>query len=299
MLSILIPVYNFSIVKLVQELHTQATAEQIDFEINLIDDRSTAHFRTLNQSLGSMPSVHYQELDENIGRAKIRNQLASQAHYDHLLFMDCDSEVPSKYYIKNYLLTCTNTQKGVVCGGTTYKQQPPKDKTMHLRWYYGVKREVKTAEIRTTSPYKSFTTHNFMISKSVINKITFSEDIKGYGHEDTLFGLELKRHNINIIHIDNPLIHIGLDPTEHFIKKIKRSIENIYYIHKKHPTTNIAADTELLKFYYSMKNLGLRKPIVILFDAFEQNIESNLKSNKPKMLLLDFYKLGYLSKIDT
>ena len=123
MLSILIPVYNFNIVPLVTELHEQATKASIPFEIIVLDDCSSELLRHQNKDVVNFPGVRFLELEKNIGRARIRNRLAEMAVYSTLLFLDCDSEIPSKNYIKHYLPWCDRLL--VVCGGRSYKPDPP------------------------------------------------------------------------------------------------------------------------------------------------------------------------------
>ena len=50
--------------------------------------------------------------------------------------------------------------------------------------------------------------------------------VKGYGHEDTLFAMELKRHGFAVTHIDNPLEHIGIEPVEEFLRKSANGVTN-------------------------------------------------------------------------
>jgi len=103
MLSILIPVYNYNIVNLVTELHKQAVSAAIPFEIIVLDDGSSELLRDQNKDVANLPDVQFFELEKNIGRSGIRNRLVEMAKYSTLLFMDCDSEVPSEKYIENYL----------------------------------------------------------------------------------------------------------------------------------------------------------------------------------------------------
>ena len=91
-------------------------------------------------------------------------------------------------------------------------------KTQVLRWKYGRNREEKNASLRNQSPYQSFTAFNLLAPKDIFQKIAFNEKIDGYGHEDTLFGIELKKEGVTIAHIDNPIIHLGLDEHQVFIK---------------------------------------------------------------------------------
>ena len=87
MLSILIPVYNFSVVELVTKLHQQALAlEKVNFEVIILDDGSTDDFKQTNRAIKHLPHVQYAELTENVGRSAIRNLLAQRARGRLLTF---------------------------------------------------------------------------------------------------------------------------------------------------------------------------------------------------------------------
>ena len=211
MISILIPVYNCNIVSLVYDLHNQAAASSVPFEIIVLDDCSSELLRDQNKDVIKLSSVKFIELEQNIGRASIRNKLAGMASFPTLLFMDCDSKVLDADYIKRYLPYCGKDI--VVCGGRMYRPVPPDEPEMMLRWLYGIKREQLPANVRNKDPYHSFMTNNFLISRIILSQIRFDESLVHYGHEDTLFGFELKKKGIPVIHIQNPLIHIGLEIT--------------------------------------------------------------------------------------
>ena len=53
------------------------------------------------------------------------------------------------------------------------------------------------------------------------------KNIKGYGHEDTLFGYDLMKQRIPITHTDNPILVKDYDTNEEFIKKTERAIQNL------------------------------------------------------------------------
>lgn len=297
MLSILIPVFNFDVTGLVKELHKQASDANIKFEIILVDDASLQHFREKNKNLATLRNVEYHEENINIGRSKIRNRLADFSRYPYLLFMDCDSKVASDDFISNYLRFCEDDI--VVCGGRIYDQQKPEDETLILRWKHGSQREVFLADFRNKYPSRSFMTNNFLISKVLFNTIRFDEEINGYGHEDTLFGYELKKLNIKIIHIDNPLIHIGLEHNAYFIEKTKEGIKNLKYIsginnHEK----VLIEDIKLLYYFKFCERMKIKKVLGFLFRNWQNRIEHNLTGEKPSLFLFDLYKLGYMCTID-
>jgi len=217
MLSILIPIYNFEVVDFVKDLSTQASLCKIDFEILCFDDASTAEFKSKNSKLATIQGVVYNELSQNVGRSKIRNLLADKAKYEYLLFLDCDSKTNTNEFIKKYI---NHAKPNVVTyGGRNYEINPPKESEKYFRWWYGVKRETITVNDRVKQPYHSFMTNNFLIPKALFLSIKLNEELNGYGHEDTLLGLELKIKQIPILHIDNPLCHIGLESVDEFLRK--------------------------------------------------------------------------------
>lgn len=299
MLSIAIPIFNFDVCMLVNTLHRQAVKANVPFEILCFDDGSNISYKLLNRSLLGLPYVSYHELPKNIGRVAIRNLLAQKAAYPYILFMDCDSWVVSEEYIANYLTYCTGDEL-VVCGGRTYDNRPPVDSTTYFRWYYGTKREVKDAGHRSQYPNRSFMTNNFLIAKSILEKVSFDSNIKGYGHEDTLMGYELKKRNINIIHINNPLSHIGIESSKAFLVKSKQAVGNLQYMlsRYKSDTGVINEDVKILKYYSRLENIGVAKPLGMFYKYFKKAMVGNLLSSRPNLAVFDLYKLSYLASIN-
>ncbi len=292
MLSICIPVYNYDAKELVLSLLEQCKKLNIKHEIIIIDDASNTEY--IN-NFENIENVKHILLKKNIGRSSIRNKLAETAIYDKLLFLDCDSKIPSDKFIKNYIENFNN--ESLICGGTIYQEkQYNKDKS--LRYWYGVKREMKTADFRNQNPNKSFTTNNFIISKSVFKVVKFREFLNKYGHEDSLFGFELKQNNIKIKHIDNPVIHCGIEDNQTFINKSKYAIENLIIIEQKGLIDKDFFDEiKLIKTYLKVKKTGLLFFQKIIFKIFSKAIHKNLiYSRKPSLLLFDLYKLNYYSE---
>lgn len=297
MLSILIPVYNFNITKLVEDLYFQAEKAEIDFEIIVVDDASENEYKVINKNLSNFQKVKYLEESENLGRSKIRNRLADLASFPYMLFVDCDSKVNSNSYIQNYIEYCKGEL--VVCGGRIYESREPSDYKYYLRWLHGVKREQFSAKERNSEPNKSFMTNNFLISKKIFNQIRFDETITDYGHEDTLFGYELKKKSIIIKHIDNPLIHIGLETNDEFLKKTKEGIMNLRKIMKNNGNKKVLIrDITLLHYFRLFQKIGIAKILRILFKKSENKLYKYLVNNRPILFVFDLYKIGYLCSIN-
>ncbi len=283
MLSILIPIYNYNCVKLVQKLHSQAVKESITFEILCFDDGS-ALYKEENRKINSIPHCKYVELETNIGRSKIRNLLAENASYDYLLFLDCDVEILSMEYIKTYL---ENLQDfNIISGKRIYTAMPPADTKYYFHWYYGTYREVKS---------DNFMSNNFIIKKSLWQRIRFNENIASYGHEDTLFQIQLEQEGILVHFIDNPVIHIGLDSNDFFIEKSNESIENLLNISKKE---TLSDKVRLLKTYHTIRRWKFNHIFSFLFPLIRKFFIKNFTGKRPNLLAFDIYKLMYISHVD-
>ena len=299
MLSILIPIYNQLVEQLVKDLHLQLSAENIDFEIILSDDASDEDIHQKNNQLVEYQNVIYFHHEQNLGRAKSRNFLAEQAKYPYLIMIDCDAAVVNMQYIRRYLQEIEKQQENenfVLLGGVAYHQNPP-EHDFYLRWKYGKAREEVAPEIRNEQPYRSFTPFNVLITKSLFNIICFDESLVKYGNEDTLFGIELKKHQIKTIHIDNPLYHDGLDMNALFFQKIKTGIENlVQLLNDGKIDNNFIEENKLLSVHLFLKNAHLLPLILLFYDLFKSYIEKRILK-RFNLQLLDYYKLGYFEEL--
>ena len=300
MLSVLIPIFNYDVNPLVTALDEQLAQAGISYEIILADDCSdNSEYRETNASLAQLDSVQYIQNQKNMGRAKIRNLLAKKAQYPYLLFIDCDAMVMHEEYIQNYLESIETLRQEplfVINGGISYQNEKP-DNQYLIRWTYGKEREEETAAQRSKNPYHHFTPFNVILTKSLFNCIHFDETLTSYGHEDTLFGCQLKEQNIPYLHIDNPLIHRGLDTNEIFLKKIRTSIDNLAELCENQNIHDyLLEDNKLLKAYRLCSILGMQIFLRMIFRKYQAKMEQKLCA-KPKMFLLDIYKLCYLANI--
>ncbi len=289
MLSILIPVYEFNVIELVEELSRQAKNCKIDYEIICFDDGSSDLIRQGNATLANMQDVVWKDLPSNIGRSAIRNKLCESARYPFMLFLDCDSRIERHDYIAYFVSAFDDNT--VVYGGRCYEPNLPTDKKKYLRWLYGVERESIGAKQRNIHPYKSFMANNIMIPKWIYQSIRMNEALKGYGHEDTAFGKQLKDRGIKLLHIDNPLCHIGLEDAEIFIKKTEESIKNLAFLIK---SGLIDEDVKLYRYYKLLKKFGLVNMLDHRLTKMRPGLLNNLLSNKPDLKKFDYYKLGCL-----
>jgi len=289
MISICIPLYNFDATGLIMELQRQMEKLSIPCELILIDDHSEDSYREYYRSLTG--DHQYIELPQNVGRAKIRNLFLQYATFPYLLFLDCDSIIHQSDFLHNYL-SIISEQPDVVCGGRVYPFEKP-DKEHQLRWNYGIQRESKTCKERQKTPNRSFMTNNFLIKKELLQEIRFDERLTQYGHEDTLFGLELAKRGITIKHIENPILNGDIETNEEFLRKTEAGIENVIKILEySQEDPDLIQNITLLKTYQQIKWL---KPILIpLFSIIKPVLKNRLLNNSVSIKWFNIYKLGMI-----
>lgn len=294
MISVLIPIYNYNVSNLVSQIYNQLLKTNITFEIICIDDASNNNI--YEYDFLKSPFIKFERLETNIGRSKIRNLLASKAKYEWLLFLDSDVIPESENFINNYIKILKVNSEKVFCGGIKYqKTVPPSIKL--LRWVYGKKREEITSDKRLKKEYQYFFTANILVRKATFEIVQFNEFIVKYGYEDVLFAHDLFLKSKRIIHINNPVIHLGIEENDIFLFKTKQAIENLSFLYNKKLISN--EFISLLKVYKKIKCFKLNHLLGIVFKYFSKYFENNLKSLKPSMAIFDLYKLSYFCYLES
>ncbi len=292
MLSILIPTYNYNIFNLVSILYNQCLLLEIKFEIVVFDDASEL-FHQENNSIKQLNNCSYTILEKNSGRSAIRNLLAKKAIFENLLFLDADTIPLNENFVSNYI-SKINLEEKVIYGGIQYQKERPKENKI-LRWVYGNLREALSLKERNKSPYLSFLTLNFLIKKSVFEKVSFNENIPNFRHEDTLFSYDLMKKKIKIEHIENPVLHLGIDDTVAFLFKSEAAIENLDYL-----IVNNLMDykyVKLSKLFYWIKKFKLRFIVSYFFKNHKEKLLKNSRSLNPSLFLFDLYRIGYFCNL--
>lgn len=291
MLSIAIPVYNYSISDLLDVLEEQICKESVAIEIIIIDDCSTDE--TTRKS-NEIRAKHYQYLenDTNLGRVATRLALSRKASYPWILFMDADV-IPLKTDFLSSFLKELNFNYDLIFGGITYTEKLD-DLQYSLRWSYGKRSEAKSLVKRKSLPYASIISQHFCIRKSLAVSVFSDMDIKAYGL-DILFTYLLEKNKTNVLHIYNPTVHLGLEKNEEYLKKTINGLQTTY---------RLECQGLIPKSYrpVQQKSRLLSKLFITsifepLFSLFLNNIERNLTSIKPNLTLFGLYKLYHYQRI--
>lgn len=286
MLSILIPTYNYDVFPLVQELHTMAVKENIAFEIIVLDDASPNY---------TLPVIQHEHLvflrnESNLGRTLTRKKLAEAAQYDTLLFLDSDVIPVSSNFIKNY---SNHVGKSLVLGGIAYTKEAP-EAGKELRHKYGRQREETTADERRKNPYGAILSGNIMIAKDVFLDHNYSLPHNLYGM-DIYFSYRLYKSNIPVLHIDNPVYHIGLEDNAVFFKKSLQAVES-----RKQLLANAEGIEDingLLRHYKKLKAYHLTGLASFIFKISGGLLKKMILKKDPNLFCLDLYRLGYICTI--
>ena len=292
MLSILIPIYQENCVNLVTDLVNQANKLSCDYEILVFDDCSPLKYEE-NKAILEFDKVEYRELKENLGRSRIRNLLADEAKGDILIFLDGDSKIVRDDFLKRYLKEIET--KDLVRGGTVYCEKSKCPKGYELHWKYGTLIEAN----KCLKNKDMFTTNNFCIRKSVFSSIRFREEIKGYGHEDTLFKCDFEEIGFSFLNIDNPVEHLGLKKFEDFISSNENAVINLrnIFLNLRNKKINLRISKIILRIkivsvYSKLERLHLVGLYALFFKMTRRLMLNLLAKKNPSLFIFNLYKLG-------
>jgi glycosyltransferase involved in cell wall biosynthesis len=281
MISVCIPVFNVDVRPLARQLADQIAGLNVPAEVLFFDDFSKEPFRIINRQIREFVGITYAEMDFNRGRAGIRNQLGKLASQPWLLFLDGDSLLPDSGFLKNYIHAFGDAQ--IMCGGTVYDPSPP-DKDKRLRWKYGTRREQVPAVKRASDNKFAITANNFLINRNLFFEVGFREAISNYGHEDTVFGYDLFLKGLTVRHIDNPVIHTGLESSEEYLRKTRMALDNLLFIKENMITDpRFVQSSGLLNKLQKLESLKLTGLAARGFSMFEPLLTRNLTGSHPSL----------------
>jgi glycosyltransferase involved in cell wall biosynthesis len=296
MISVLIPVFNYNITGLVLEVGNQLSAVGKPYEIVVIDDGSDLSYKELNRAILKQPCVRYLESPQNKGRIATRNELLTKAAFDWLLFLDADSVVISKDFTNSYL-DFLNGKWDVVVGGRVYSTEKPSECQLRLHWTYGSHREAQPAKHRLKRPCIGFMSNNFLIRKGVFQKMQISDDLQGYGHEDTWMGIQLEKMKVKVFHIDNPVLHDGVEENNVFLDKSLNSLQNLNRLQKIVGDETLKDHVKLFAAYSRYKRLGVLPILNVIVSLMQPSILKGIHSCKPSLFFFDLYRLNYFARL--
>ncbi|MGB3605775.1 glycosyltransferase family 2 protein [Psychroserpens sp.] len=293
MISVLIPVYNYDIAELVKTVHRQLVLCAIPFEMICLDDASEVRFQNQKTDIETYAFTTYYISEDNQGRIATRQQLATSATYDNLLFLDADVLPKSDAFIKNYVAYLTSNT-GAIYGGFAYQDERP-EKAFMLRYIYGKNNEEIPAFKRNKHPYKIVISGNFLIKKDIFTAINSKIKYEGYGF-DNYFGALLKTEQIKVLHIDNEVYHLGIEPSETYLSKKEKAALTLVQLYNDDPL--LEHDNHLLKLFTTFKRYKLNYLASFFFKVSQTALRKNLLGSRPNINYLQLYRIGYMCSKD-
>lgn len=287
MISILIPTYNYNVFPLVESLQKQCEIINFPYEILVLDDASLDE-KCLkeNSKINTLKNCNFQILSKNIGRSAIRNLLAQKATADRLLFLDADVIPLRKDFVKKYI-SYISSEINIICGGITYDGVKPHP-TETLRYIYGVKREEKPASKRQVEAYNIVSANIFILKKCFLEINTMLDNLYG---DDLVLSNNIKKKQLNVLHIDNPVIHYGLEENRKFLKKALQAVETTVILEKKGLLDHDVRPIQ--KTYLKLERLHLKNIFNAIFSNLNKVMERNFNSANPNLFWFDLYRLNY------
>lgn len=283
MISVLIPVYNYDIVLLVEKIHQQIHNQNIPYEILIADDASTsADIKATYPQIKNLAQVF--QFEENKGRTYTRNFLANQAKFDNLLFLDADVLPEKEDFIVQFLLH--KNQSDLIFGGINYTEKCPDPEKM-LRWKYGKERESRSLEEREENPYISIISGAIFIKKDLF--LQTNPELKNLYGLDSVFVHNLQKENAKIKHINNPVLHLGLEKNEDFIKKTESGLKSLVFLEKENMVSRDYRAVQ--RAYEKLKTYKLTKVYKFFYGLIQSKIHKNLLRKNPSLFYFDLYKL--------
>lgn len=300
-LSILLPSYNNVCVSLVQVLQRQADAlrgkldKPFRYEIIVADDCSTdAACIDANRVIGDMLHCRYLRMEQNVGRAQIRNVLISESRGDYVLLIDSDLFLCDDNYLYKYATSTAD----VVYGGTRIggeglamvdNEANTENLKGNLRYIYEKKAEPShRAAFRQLRPNQEISVCNLYARRDIMEAHPFDSRFKAYGYEDVLFGKRLAESGIEVTHIDNPVLINEFEPNSVFVKKTEEAILTLCRFEQDlEGYSNLKTKVTTLCRYIPLSLFRLWHRIM------KNKEKRNLTGSKPSLLLFKLYKLGF------
>ena len=300
-LSILLPSYNNVCVSLVQALQRQADAlrgkldKPFRYEIIVADDCSTdAACIDANRVIGDMLHCRYLRMEQNVGRAHIRNVLISESRGDYVLLIDSDLFLCDDNYLYKYATSTADVvYGGTRIGGEGFAMVDNEANTEHLkgnlRYIYEKKAEPShRAVFRQLRPNQEISVCNLYARRDIMEAHPFDSRFKAYGYEDVLFGKRLAESGIEVTHIDNPVLINEFEPNSVFVKKTEEAILTLCRFEQDlEGYSNLKTEVTTLGRYIPLSLFRLWHRIM------KNKEKRNLTGSKPSLLLFKLYKLGF------
>jgi len=234
--SVLIPFLRDDPSDLMARLDQEAAAVAGQAELIVLDDGTgdaalSARLAALIDRL-ALPA-RLITLDVNQGRSKGRNRLAQAARGGAFLFLDSDMKPDQAGFLSAWVALAAGPRPAVAFGGFSLLQAPHEARfAVHRRM--ATRSDCIPAAQRARQPEKYVFTSNLLVRRDVFDAETCDAGFTGWGWEDVEWAMRVSRR-FEVVHLDNPATHMGLDTVEALAAKYEQSAPNFARVATRHP----------------------------------------------------------------
>mgnify|MGYP001181553347 CR=1 FL=1 len=180
----------------------------------------------------------------------------------------------------------------VVFGGISYPKEKPEPEKQ-LRFVYGHKRESRSLALRKKQPYRSITLAAVAIKKDLFFKVDMPQT-NSYGL-DIYFSYRLKQLKVDVLHIENPVVHLGIESNSEFLSKTREGLDTMYTLEKNRFVSKTYRPLQVIASRF--EKLKMAKSFIRLFERVEFKALKNLNSANPSLAVFGAWRLYHYLKL--
>jgi glycosyltransferase involved in cell wall biosynthesis len=231
-LSVLTPFYRYDPSPMLKRFG----AAPADVEFILLDDGSAsaslvADVVTAAKATGAPSRIIVS--GENLGRARGRNRLIAEAQSDYVLFLDADMLPDTQGFLSIWLGIIKTQAPRVAFGGLSLAHAARTEETALHHALFG-RSDCHKASHRARRAAQATASSNLLVERAFLLAHPFDDNFTGWGFEDVDWALDVARHE-EIMHVDNPATHAGLDDVDTLMRKSAEAGPNFARLARKHP----------------------------------------------------------------
>ncbi|MGD9979314.1 MAG: glycosyltransferase family 2 protein [Hyphomonadaceae bacterium] len=170
---------------------------------------------------------------ENVGRSGARNRLLAEAGGEYVLFLDADMLPDTPQFLSIWLGVIATQTPLVAFGGLSLTLTARTPETALHYAMFG-RADCKRAIARARRPAQATAAANLLVRRDFLAAHPFDDGFSGWGFEDVDWALDAIRHT-EILHVDNPATHTGLDDIATLLRKSAEAGPNFARLARKHP----------------------------------------------------------------